>query len=461
MTAIVWLRHDLRVRDNPALLAAERTGRPVVPLYTLDEGSGNPWKPGGASRWWLAGSLDSLDRDLAGVGSRLVRKRGDPARIFADLQPECVFWNDCGEPWIREQEQRIRREFRSRGVHVETFDSATLFRPGEVRNSSGHPYRVYTAFARACGEPRAPLPTPARLPPPDCWPGSDSLDLLPREPDWAGGLRTTWKPGSSTARSRIESFDIDNYLGARDIPAIAGTSRLSPHLHFGEISAREVWERVSQKAGPGADKFRSELLWREFTHHLLHHFPDLPDKPLQPRFGRFPWRNAPEDLVLWQRGATGYPVVDAGMRELRETGWMHNRVRMIVGSFLTKHLLLDWRAGARWFWDTLVDADLANNTAGWQWIAGCGADAVPYFRIFNPVLQGEKFDRDGSYVRRWVPELAGLPAGSIHKPWTLPAPPKGYPAPMVEHRHARRRALTAFHGTTSQGGEMDDADRET
>ena len=429
MTAIVWLRQDLRVRDNPALLAAERSGRPVLPLYILDEGSASAWKPGGASRWWLAGSLDALDRDLAGVGSRLVRRRGDPARIFTDLQPESVFWNDCGEPWIREQDQRIRLALQHRGVRTETFETATLFRPGEVRNSAGYPYRVYTAFARACGEPVAPLPMPARLPRPDCWPEADSLDLLPRAPDWANGLRATWEPGSQSARSRIKAFEIDNYREARDIPAIAGTSRLSPHLHFGEISAREVWECVSQKTGPGADKFRGELLWREFAHHLLHHFPDLPDEPLQQRFRRFPWRDDPEELALWQRGATGYPVVDAGMRELWETGWMHNRVRMIVGSFLTKHLLLDWREGARWFWDTLVDADLANNTAGWQWIAGCGADAVPFFRIFNPVLQGERFDREGSYVRRWVPELADLPARSIHKPWTLPAPPKGYPAP--------------------------------
>ena len=461
MTAIVWLRQDLRVRDNPALLAAERTGRPVLPLYILDEGSGNPWKPGGASRWWLANSLDSLARELMQIGSRLVRKRGSPARVLADLRPECVFWNVCNEPWTREQDLRIRRELEHRGVRVETFRSATLFPPGEVCNSAGNPYRVFTAFAWACGEPTVPLPKPATLPPLDRWPRSESLDLLPHKPDWAAGLRAAWEPGSPSARSRIEAFDIEKYADTRDIPAIAGTSRLSPHLHLGEISAREAWECFRRKTGPGANKFRNELLWREFAHHLLHNFPDLPDEPLQPRFRHFPWRNDPEALARWQRGATGYPIVDAGMRELRETGWMHNRVRMIVGSFLTKHLLLDWREGARWFWDTLVDADLANNSAGWQWIAGCGASAVPYFRIFNPVLQGERFDRDGSYIRRWVPELADLPARSIHKPWTVPAPPKGYPAPIVDHRFARQRALAAFHGTKSQGGTSDDADRRT
>ena len=447
MNAVVWLRHDLRTRDNPALSAAAKSGLAVVPLYILDDNRGNPWPPGGASRWWLAGSLDSLAQHLDGIGSRLVRKRGDPLRIITELQPSSVYWNDCHEPWIQERDRTLRAELRGLGIQVEVFQASTLFDTGSILTASGHPYRVFTAFARACGDPAPPLPAPVRLCPPDRWPDSDSLDPRPR---WSEGFREFWKPGSDTARSRLNAFRILDYAERRDLPGVEGTSRLSPHLHFGEISAREVWDHARCKPGPGADKFRSELLWREFAHHLLHHYPDMTCCALEKRFLHFPWRDDPEALSRWQRGSTGYPIVDAGMRELWASGWMHNRVRMIVGSFLTKHLLLDWRSGARWFWDTLVDADLANNTTGWQWIAGCGVDAVPYFRVFNPVLQGERFDPDGCYVRRWVPELADLPKRFLHKPWTLPAPPDNYPSPMVDHRCARERALAAFRATRAQ-----------
>ena len=410
---------------------------------------------GGASRGWLSESLDSLDRDLAGIGSRLVRQRGDPSRILRPLQPGCVFWNDCYEPWIHEQDEQLRAALRRVGTRVETFNASTLFNPGDIHAASGSPFRIYTAFARACEAPPAPRPTPARLPVPETWPESDRLDLLPGNPERANRLRAHWSPGSAAARSRLAAFNIDGYADTRNMLAIEGSSRLSPHLHFGEVGPREVWSFFARRTGPGAAKYRSELLWREFAHHLLHHFPDMPDCPLHKRFLCFPWRQDSAELEYWQRGRTGFPIVDAGMRELWQTGWIHSRVRMLVGSFLTKHLLIDWQRGARWFWDTLVDADLANNTAGWQWIAGCSTDAAPYFRIFNPVLQGEKFDADGAYVRRWVPELRSLPPGSIHKPWTLPAPPDGYPAPMVDHRFARERALAAFRGTAEVDGGKD------
>ena len=444
MTAVVWLRHDLRIRDNPSLLAAARSGLAIVPLYILDNSRNNPWPPGRASRWWLARSLDSLMRDLDGIGSRLILKHGDPLRVLSELRPSNVYWNECHEPWIRDRDKTLRTKLRHLGIRVEVSQSSTLFDAGSILTANGRPYRVYTAFARACGDPDTPLPAPARLPPPDRWPDSDWLDPRPRR---SSGLGKSWKPGSNAARSRLTSFNILDYADARDLPGVSGTSRLSPHLHCGEISAREIWNHIRSTQGPGADKFRSELLWREFAHHLLHHYPNMTCRPLQERFLNFPCRDDPEALSRWQQGTTGYPIVDAGMRELRESGWMHNRVRMIVGSFLTKHLLLDWRNGARWFWDTLVDADLANNTTGWQWIAGCGADAVPYFRIFNPVLQGEKFDPDGAYVRHWVPELAELPTKFIHRPWTLPVPPGNYPSPIVDHRFARERALAAFRTT--------------
>lgn len=425
----MWFRQNHRNRDNPALLAAVDAGCPLVPLYTVDERPGNPWKPGAASRWWLAESLDSLNRDLACVGSRLVRKRGDPSRFLRALQLGCAYWNDSHEPWIHERDEQLRAELRRVGTRVETFNASTLFNPGDIRAASGNRFRIYSAFARACEEPPAPRPTPARLPVPEAWPKSDRLDLVPGNPEWADRLRAPWSPGSAAARSRLAAFNIDGYADTRNMPAIEGISRLSPHPLFGEVGPREVWSFFAGRTSPGAARYRGELLWREFAHHLLHHFPDLPGRPLQKRFLRFPWRQDSAELERWQRGHTGYPIVDAGMQELWQTGWMHNRVRMIVGSFLTRHLLIDWQDGARWFWDTLVDADPVNNAAGWQWIAGCGADAVPYFRTFNPLLQGDKFDSDGACVRRRVPDLRSLPSGSIHKPWTLPTPPDGYPAP--------------------------------
>ncbi len=449
MVAVVWFRQDLRIADNPALCAAADSGRPVLPVHGFDPDADNPFPDGEAGRWWRSVSLDSLERDLAAKGSRLVLKRGAPDRILAELRPTHVFWNESVEPWTRRQDERLRESLRRRGVVAESFPAATLFEPGAIRTRSGRPFQVFSAFERACGEPALPLPEPAALPAPDAWPESDPLP--PVRKATADRLRARWRPGSASAARRIAEFAVDDYDRYRDLPAVDGTSRLSAHLHFGEIGAREVWHELEDRSGPGARKFRSELVWREFAAHLLYWFPQLPDRPLNRRFERFPWRRDTASLERWQAGRTGYPIVDAGMRELRETGWMHNRVRMIVGSFLTKHLLIDWREGAKWFWESLVDADLANNTTGWQWIAGCGPDAVPYFRIFNPVLQGKRFDADGAYVRRWVPELADLDARSVHTPWTLPVPPEDYPAPIVDHRLARERALAAFRETAAGG----------
>jgi deoxyribodipyrimidine photo-lyase len=338
-----------------------------------------------------------------------------------------------------------------------------------VTNQQGRAFQVFTAYWRACAKlprPSAPTAAPRRVPAPTVWPASVSLGDLALEPsiDWAGGLRAAWKPGVRGAAGKLRQFlneGFTSYTTGRDRPDLAGTSRLSPHLHFGEISPRQVWHALrsrlvksrSANADAAAQAYLRDLGWREFAHHLLLHFPRTVAEPLRPQFARFPWSRDTRSLRAWQRGRTGYPIVDAGMRELWTTGWMHNRVRMIVASFLVKHLLIDWRAGAAWFWDTLVDADLANNTLGWQWVAGCGADAAPYFRIFNPVLQGRKFDPDGGYVRRWVPELAALPPEWIHAPWEAPQAVRGsasvrlgehYPRPIVDHRFARDRALRAL-----------------
>jgi deoxyribodipyrimidine photo-lyase len=336
---------------------------------------------------------------------------------------------------------------------VESFNAALLFEPWEVASQAGTPFRVFTPFWRACtlaSDPPPPLPRPRALAAPRRWPSSSSLSSLGLLPsvDWTQGIRAAWTPGETGALARLAAFrrgGLPGYARRRDWPAEPGTSRLSPHLHFGELGPRQVWHAVS---GAAAAAYRRELGWREFSHHVLFHFPHTPLRPLRSEFAAFPWARAPGHLRAWQRGRTGYPIVDAGMRELWTTGYMHNRVRMIAASFLVKHLLQDWRAGARWFWDTLVDADLANNTMGWQWTAGSGADAAPYFRIFNPVLQGQKFDPQGRYVARWLPELARLPARFVHCPWEAPpelrATVRGYAQPIVDHAAARARALAAF-----------------
>ncbi|MEJ5237234.1 MAG: deoxyribodipyrimidine photo-lyase [Limisphaera sp.] len=470
---VVWFRRDLRLADQPALAAARDRGCPVIPVFVWAPDEEEPWPPGAASRWWLHGSLASLDHSLQRMGSRLILRRGPTVDALRGLIQEtgagAVYWNRRSEPAARRQEQHVETALRAWGIETQSFNSHLLFEPEGIRTGSGQPFQVFTAFWRRClgtAGPERPAAAPTGLPAPTRWPASvplESLELLPR-PDWAAGLRATWRPGEQTAWTRLEQFLSqvgDRYAELRDRPDLAGTSQLSPHLHFGEISPRQIWHRVAEWAqGRGGSRsswrdsaFLRELGWREFAHYVLHHFPHTATEPLRPEWKRFPWRSDPAGLCAWQRGRTGYPIVDAGMRQLWETGWMHNRVRMIVASFLVKDLRIGWWEGARWFWDTLVDADLANNTLGWQWTAGCGADAAPYFRIFHPVLQGKKFDPEGNYVRRWCPELSRLPARWIHEPFEAPSDVLrdagvrlgvDYPRPVVSHAAARVAALAAW-----------------
>ncbi|MGE5540182.1 MAG: cryptochrome/photolyase family protein [Gemmatimonas sp.] len=468
---ILWFRFDLRIADNAAVDAAARSGRPVIPVYILDDDSPGEWRLGAASRWWLAGSLEALSASLARLGSRLVLRHGEAGRALASVIAETgateVVCNRVHEPWAVARDERIAAALAARAITFRAFESQLLFPPEAMPGPRRVGYRVFTAFwkaALASPAPAAPIPVPTGFSAPDPWPASEPLgdwSLCPTAPDWAGGLRDAWTPGEEGARERLTHFlnqGIEAYATARDRPDLSGTSRLSPHLRFGEIGPRQVWHAVTARAAAenreaAGAPFLRQLLWREFSYNLLNRFPQLPEEPLQRGFGRFPWRGDEGALAAWRRGRTGYPMVDAAMRELWATGWMHNRARMIVASFLVKHLLQPWHTGAGWFWDTLVDADLANNAASWQWVAGCGADAAPYFRIFNPVLQGEKFDPDGAYVRRWVPELAGLPSALIHRPWTatpLALADAGvrlghtYPRPIVDHAFARSRALAAL-----------------
>ena len=461
---IVWFRKDLRLADNPALNAAVESGRPLVALYILDETQA--WAPGGASRWWLHHALKSLQADLAKRGLTLVLRRGSPAKVLPAVLRACaaagVVWNRSYEPAVIGRDTAIKADVQKLGLRAESFNGALLFEPWEMKTQAGQPFKVFTPFCRNAlrMQPRAPLAAPKKLKGFAGPVASDALDswkLLPTRPDWAQGLRDNWKPGESTAAALLDEFrdnTAEGYLASRDIPGEAGTSRLSPHLAFGEISPHQIWHCArSWEPSAGVTGFMRQIIWREFCTHLLYHFPQLPEEPLRHEFAAFPWRRDPGAIAAWQQGRTGYPIVDAGMRELWSTGWMHNRVRMVAASFLVKHLLLPWRIGEDWFWDTLVDADLASNAANWQWVAGCGTDAAPYFRVFNPVLQGEKFDPDGAYVRRWVPEIAGLPDSLLHKPWEASEAQlqaagivagETYPVPIVDHKTARSRALLAF-----------------
>jgi deoxyribodipyrimidine photo-lyase len=459
--------------DQPALRAAAAEGGPIVPLFIWTQDEESPWAPGAASRWWLHQSLSSLQAQLRNCGSRLILRRGPTAETLLALVKETgaarVFWNRRYEPAVRKRDEQVEAALQSAGVKVQTFPDRLLFDLDKIRTSSGQPFQVFTPFWKACLDSTASQewqPAPARLPAPTEWPISLELVDLQLEPtiDWDAGVRSAWQPGSDGAQTQLKRFaqhGVRGYAVMRDRPDEVSTSQLSPHLHFGEISPRRAWQTTVEAAsgkstGPipiAAEPFLRQLGWREFAHYLLYHFPQTQLEPLRRDFADFPWHDDPQSLRQWQRGQTGYPLVDAGMRQLWATGWMHNRVRMVVASFLVKHLLVSWLEGARWFWDTLVDADLANNTLGWQWTAGCGADAAPFFRIFNPVVQGEKFDPQGNYVRRWVPELKNLSGNWIHKPWE--APPdvlaaagvelgKTYPRPMVEHAVARQRALDAL-----------------
>jgi len=471
MTAplLLWFRQDLRLADNPALHAA--ADRPLLPVFVLDDEAAGDWAYGGAARWWLHQSLAALGADLAARGAKLLLLRGRaeiaiPALADA-IGAEAVLAGRLYEPWARERDRRVHEALEAQGRRLRLATSSVLREPARVASGSGKPYAVDTPFARAVaamGDPDPALPAPARLQGiahPAGGLALEDLALLPKR-DWAREFGTLWTPGEAGAAARLDRLvarALAGYAEARNLPGTDGTSGLSPHLRWGEVSPRQVWHAVTA-AIPGqvtpdgkAWPFLSELLWREFSYHLLWHRPDMPEAPLRERFSGFPWQPDAALLRAWQRGLTGYPIVDAGMRQLWRLGWMHNRVRMIVASLLVKHLLQPWQAGEAWFWDTLVDADLASNSASWQWVAGCGSDAAPYFRVFNPVLQGEKFDPDGGYVKRFVPELARLPAKFIHRPWEAPEQVlrgagitlgRDYPRPVIDHAAGRARALAAF-----------------
>jgi deoxyribodipyrimidine photo-lyase len=473
--ALLWFRQDLRLQDNPALVAAVARGGATVPVYILDDPGEGGWPMGGASRWWLHHALAALDTSLRERGSRLVIAQGNSADVLRTLVKAtgagAVYWNRRYEPAVIARDSAIKAEFTSTGIEVKSFNSALLHEPHTIQNKQGKPFQVFTPYWKHClSLPVAPAVkfTATQIAGPKEWPPGlelAELGLLPTI-KWDAGFYGAWQPGEVGAAARLKKFTaraMDAYADARNLPDRDGTSMLSPWLHFGELSPRQVWAAVEAKSkdsgvfpsSNGARVFLSEIGWREFAHHLLFHFPHTPDRPLRAEFAKFPWAEdaGGKTLRAWQRGQTGYPIVDAGMRQLWHTGWMHNRVRMVVASFLVKHLRLNWTHGAAWFWDTLVDADLASNTLGWQWSAGCGADAAPYFRVFAPVLQGLKFDSDGDYVRRWVPELGKLPTEHIHAPWEAPAAVlaragvelgKTYPGPIVNHAAARDAALKAF-----------------
>ena len=460
---ILWFRQDLRLADNPALLSAVETERPILPVYIFDDVNSANWIPGGASRWWLHRSLELLSASLE---NRLVVMRGDASQLLPELVKatgaEAVMWNRCYEPWRVKRDSAIKARLLESGIDVRSFNGSLLFEPPNPVKDDGSGYKVFTPYyrnAQMTSPPAEPQPAPDKLrffkwdvPP------VDSLDLLPSG-DWYQTLEQSWQPGEQAALRRLNTFltaGFKVYAELRNRPDLDNVSRLSPHLHHGEISPNQAWWAAGSAEGIESrdlDSFRSELGWREFSHYLLYHRPDLPSTNMQQKFDQFPWREDPESFENWCRGRTGIPFIDAGMRELWQTGYMHNRVRMVAASFLVKNLLIDWRQGAQWFWDTLVDADLANNSASWQWVAGCGTDAAPYFRIFNPVTQGKKFDPDGHYVRKFVPEIAALPNSMLHNPWD--APPEllatcqttsgePYPAPIVDLASSRQRALAAF-----------------
>ncbi len=463
---LVCFRLDLRLTDHAALTAAVARGGPVIPVFIWAPEEEGKWAPGAASRWWLHHSLAALAQGLEALGSRLLILTGPTLGTLRELVRTtgagAVYWSRRYEPSVIARDAEVKAALRADGVDVESFNATLLHEPWTVQNLSKKPFQVFTPFWKHClakAPPTPPLPAPVALLAPTAWPQTLPLEHLKLQPTipWAGGLESAWKIGSTAAHQRAQDFAAEawpTYSEARNRPDQTGTSRLSPHLHFGEISPCELWWTLQQRAAHVGmvawekSQYVAEIGWREFAYHLLFHFPNTPESPLREEWALFPCQADTAGLTAWCRGRTGFPIVDAGLRELWTTGWMHNRVRMIVASFLIKDLLLPWQEGAQWFWDTLVDADLAANTLGWQWTAGCGADAAPFFRIFNPISQGVKFDPLGKYVHRWVPELRHLPAPVVHEPWiSHPGGVPGYPAPIVDHAAARVRALAAYATT--------------
>lgn len=447
---IVWLRRDLRLADNPALFHAAQAG-PVVPVFVLDDRAAGDHADGGASRWWLHHSLKSLATSFGKHRCKLILRRGDAVeellKIAREVGASTIHANRHYEPWWRKAQGKL-----SDGIELCLHDANYLLAPGTVTTGSGTQYKIYTPFARATLDqlpPREELPEPEVLHAPETWPASDDLvdwKLLPTKPDWAGGMRDFWDVGEAAALDRLDWWEdhVGNYESARNLPSIDGSSRLSPHLHWGEISPVQVWHRLSSQRGQGWKTFEKELIWRDYAANVICETPKYATQSYRD-FGKLKWRDhsgeAADDLQAWQRGQTGYPIVDAGMRQLWQTGWMHNRVRMIAASFLIKHLLIDWRVGERWFWDTLVDADFASNAVNWQWVAGTGVDSNMFVRIMAPLSQSEKFDAVG-YIREYVPEIAELPDAELHDP---PDGKRGkYPAKIIGHKEARERALSAY-----------------
>jgi deoxyribodipyrimidine photo-lyase len=477
-TAILWFRQDLRLSDNPALHEAAKSGHNILPVFILDDENAGRWKMGGASRFWLHHSLQSLNDSL---DENLLLLKGDAAKLLPDLAKEtdatAAYWNRCYEPWRIDRDRKIKKTLTDLGIETHSCNGSLLWEPWDVVKDDGTPYKVFTPFyKKGClskdppREPlkKSPLPLISSSFPPLAGGRKggatlEELSLLPRKPvpRWDKKMEAYWHIGEKGAHQRLKEFledGLKGYKEGRDFMTKDFTSRLSPHLHFGEISPNQVWYAAKHKGDSGhwnkdTEHFLSELAWREFSYNLLYHFPHLPQKNFQPKFDKFPFVKNDSALLAWQKGQTGYPIVDAAMRQMWEMGYMHNRARMIVGSFLVKDLLIYWEEGEDWFWDCLCDADLASNAASWQWIAGSGADAAPYFRVFNPVTQGEKFDPEGEYVRRFVPELKDLPDKYIHRPWEAPEIVlkgagielgKTYPKPVVDHSLARDRALEAF-----------------
>jgi deoxyribodipyrimidine photo-lyase len=461
MTApvILWLRRDLRLADQPALAAAVESGAPVIPVYILDDETPKHRKMGGASRWWLHHSLTVLDAELRKLGSRLLLRAGRSNEILASLANEtgasAIHCIRHYEPWWRNAEKAVAKAL-PEGCELVCHDGNYLLPPGSVTTGSGGQYKIYTPFMRALWQhmpPHEPLPGPTKIAAPDKWPDSEILadwKLLPTDPDWAVGMKEMWSPGEAGAKARLDDFTdkAKFYDEKRNLPSVGGSSFLSPHLHFGEISPATCWH-ATMNAGGSVDVFLKELVWRDYAQNVICQFPEYGGKNARDTFDKLPWRSGKEadaDLRAWQKGRTGYPIVDAGMRQLWATGWMHNRVRMIAASFLIKHLLIDWREGEQWFWDTLVDADYGSNSVNWQWTAGTGVDSNMFVRIMAPLSQSEKFDAAG-YIREWVPELAGLSDEAIHDPDEHRIRPKEYPAKIIGHKDARERALAAFAQT--------------